>query len=51
MASLFNKIAKFASSPQGRQAITRAKDFASKPENKQKIELARQKIMRKGGRG
>lgn len=51
MASMFSKLARFASSPQGKQAVAKAKDFASKPENKAKIEQARQKLQRKGGRG
>lgn len=48
MASMFSKIAQFASSPQGRRLANQAKDFAAKPENKQKIEQARQKLMGKG---
>lgn len=47
-SSLFSKIAKLASSPQGKKAINQAKDFASKPENKAKIEQAAQKLRGKG---
>lgn len=47
-SSLFSKIAKFASSPQGKQALNKAKDFAAKPENKAKIEQAAQKLRGKG---
>ncbi|UZJ26381.1 hypothetical protein RHODO2019_08275 [Rhodococcus antarcticus] len=50
-SSLFSKIAKFASSPQGKKAISQAKDFASKPENKAKIEQAAQKLRGKGKGG
>ena len=47
-SSLFSKIAQFATSPQGKKAISQAKDFASKPENKAKIEQAAQKLRGKG---
>lgn len=47
-SSLFSKIAKLAASPQGRQVISQAKNFAAKPENKAKIERALQRIRSKG---
>ncbi len=53
MASMISKLARFAASPQGKQAFAKAKDYASKPENRAKIEQARQKLVdkRKGSRG
>ena len=47
-SSLISKIAKLAASPQGRQVISRAKNFASKPENKAKIEQAVRRIRSMG---
>lgn len=49
MASLFSKAAKFASTPQGRQAIEKAKAAAGKPENRAKINQLVAKVQRKGG--
>lgn len=44
MASLFDKAAAFARSPQAQravnQAVAKGKEFAAKPENKQKIDKA-----------
>lgn len=51
MASLFSTIAKFANSPQGRQAIARAKAAADKPENRAKIEQLARKLQGRGGAG
>ena len=47
MASMFTKLAQFASSPQGQKLANQAKDFANKPETKQKIEQLRQRITKK----
>ena len=49
MAGLFGKVAKFASSPQGRNLINKAKDAADDPKNRAKIEQAAAKLRRKGG--
>ena len=49
MAGLFGKVAKFASSPQGRKLIDKAKDAAEDPKNRAKIEQATQRLRRKGG--
>ena len=35
---LLNKIAKFATSPQGRRLFTKAKDYAQSPEGRRRIE-------------
>ena len=47
--SLFNKVAKFARSPQGRKmadtAVRRAKD----PATKRQIEQVRSRLMKRGG--
>jgi hypothetical protein len=37
MASLFNRVSKFAKSKQGKELIDKGKDFASKPENRKKV--------------
>jgi hypothetical protein len=47
MASLTKRIMKFVQSPQGRQAIERAKVEASKPENRRKIEQLRRRYLDK----
>ena len=39
-----NKIAKFASSPQGKRAINQAKRYARSPEGKAKLEQVRRQI-------
>ena len=49
MPGLFNKVAKFASSPQGRRVINQAKAAAAKPENRAKIDQLVNKVQRKGG--
>ncbi len=49
MAGLFGKVAKFASSPQGRKLIEKGKEAAGDPRNRAKIEQAAQKLRRKGG--
>lgn len=49
MAGLFGKLAKLASSPQGRQAIAKAKDAAGDPRNRAKVQGLVDKVQRKGG--
>ncbi|MCU1674760.1 MAG: hypothetical protein JWN77_2873 [Frankiales bacterium] len=49
MAGLFGKVAKFASSPQGRRLIEKGKDAANDPKNRAKIEQAASKLRKKGG--
>ena len=44
MASLLNKIARFASSPQGRRAIQQAKRIASDPKTRQQAKDAFDKV-------
>ncbi|QUH00747.1 hypothetical protein HUO13_07910 [Saccharopolyspora erythraea] len=48
--SLFKKVADFAKSPQGRQALNRAKKYASDPKNKHKIDQVKNKLFG-GGKG
>ncbi|MCW2615347.1 MAG: hypothetical protein JWN08_2341 [Frankiales bacterium] len=47
--SLFSKVAKLASSPQGRAAIAKAKDAANDPRNRAKIDDLVGKVKAKGG--
>ena len=50
MASMMDRIAKFARGPQGRKLADQAKRFASDPKNRQKIEGYRKKFAnRRGG--
>lgn len=52
MASLFSKIAHFASSPQGRRAISQAKRFANDPRKRKQAMDTLNKLRNKaGGRG
>ena len=44
MAGLASKLARFASSPQGRKLTAKAKRAASDPKNRQKIENYRRKF-------
>ena len=44
MASLMDRVSKFARSPQGRKMADKAKRFASDPKNRQKIEGYRKKF-------
>jgi hypothetical protein len=44
MASMMDRVAKFARSPQGRKVADKAKRFASDPKNRQKIEGYRKKF-------
>ena len=47
MAGLLGKVARFASSPQGRRMADKAKRYASDPKNKQKIDGYRRKFANK----
>lgn len=55
MASLFNKIAKYARSPEGqrmlRQAGQKAQEIAKDPATKRKIEDVRSRVTKRGTRG
>lgn len=44
MASLFDKIARFANSPQGRRAVDQAKRFANDPRRRQQAKDAVEKV-------
>lgn len=45
--SLFSKVTRFASSPQGRALVDKAKQAAQDPKNREKIEQIRSKRGRK----
>jgi hypothetical protein len=45
MPSLISRIARFASSPQGRRMTAQAKRYASDPKNRAKIDEARRRLM------
>jgi hypothetical protein len=45
MPSLMNRIARFASSPQGRRLAGQAKRYASDPKNRAKLDDARRRLM------
>ena len=47
MAGLLSKVARFASSPQGRRMADQAKRYASDPKNRAKIEQYRKKFASK----
>jgi len=49
--SLFSKVARFASSPQGKAAIQKAKDAAGDPKNRAKIDDVVNKVKNKGRGG
>ena len=49
MPGMLGKLAKLASTPQGQQAIRRAKEAAGKPENRAKINDLMARLQRKGG--
>lgn len=42
--TLINRIARFASSPQGRRMIAKAKAYAQSPEGRARIERARRQL-------
>lgn len=48
MASLFQKIARFAKSPQGRQTINQVKRYANDPRKRQQAKDALGKLRGKG---
>jgi len=45
---LFSKLARFATSPQGRMAMNRAKRYAQSPEGRAKIDQVRRQIASRG---
>jgi len=47
MASLLGKVSRFARSPQGKQFMRKAQDYANRPETKRKIADARARLARK----
>lgn len=47
MASLMQRIAKFARSPQGRELADKAKQAAQDPENRKRVEDLRRRLGRK----
>ena len=47
--SLINRIARFASSPQGRAAIGRARTYAASPQGRAKIDQVRRQLQARGG--
>ncbi len=50
--SLMSRIARFASSPQGQRAVSRAKDYAQSPKGRAKIDQVRRQLATRGsGRG
>lgn len=51
MASLFQKVARFARTPQGRRAIEQAKRLARDPRTGQQAKDALAKLRGKGGKG
>lgn len=46
MPSLFDRIARFTNSPQGRRAIAQAKQFANDPRRRQQAKDAVEKVRR-----
>jgi hypothetical protein len=47
MPSLFNRISRFARSPQGKRAMRQAQEFARRPETKRKIADLRARLARR----
>ena len=45
--SLMNRVAKFASSPQGRALVAKGKDLAKDPETRRKLERARAQLAKR----
>ncbi len=45
---LMNRIAKFASSPQGRKLLNRAKDYAQSPQGRAKIAKVQRRLEARG---
>lgn len=48
MASITDRLAKFARSQQGQRAIAKAKEVAEKPENRRRVEQLRERLVRRG---
>lgn len=51
MAGLLGKVARFASSPQGRRALDRVRAEASKPANREKVTGLLSKVQGRGKGG
>ncbi len=51
MPGLLSKLARFASSPQGKRAMRKAQAYASSPEGKAKIAQVREKAASRGKGG
>ena len=49
--SLVNRIARFASSPQGRRLADKARNYAASPEGRRQIEQMRSRMARRGKPG
>ena len=47
---LLNKLAKFATSPQGRRLFTKAKDYAQSPQGRAKIAQVQQRLAERRSR-
>ena len=47
--SLMNRIARFASSPQGQRAVGKAKNYAQSPKGRAKIDQVRRQLASRGG--
>jgi hypothetical protein len=47
---IMNRIARFASSPQGRRLFNKAKAYAQSPEGREKVEQARRQIAQRRSR-
>ena len=45
--SLISRVAKFASSPQGRALVAKGKDLAKDPETRRKLERARAQLAKR----
>lgn len=52
MPGLFDKVATFARSPQGRRLVNQAKQYASNPDHRRRLEQLRTRLAnRRGGPG
>jgi hypothetical protein len=48
--SLITRVARFARSPQGRQALAQAKRYAQSPQGRAKLDQARRQLAERGTR-
>ncbi len=48
--SLISRVARFASSPQGRRAVAKAKRYAQSPEGRAKIDRARHQLAQRSSK-